>query len=233
MPASNQDLRIALKPLQDSMNHFLGSSAAYSVPDPKIADELRRMLIEFRKELKRVNEVSKDRLNDARQVLNVDSEPKAPCVVKPDTNGLRVERNKAFDRLRDFSREAHDLIICDPYFFGGKATGASTYVEELVRASRMKAAPLSKLRVIYDDANGRTKTLMDSFKAACSKHSISYTCQSTSLIHDRFWIKNRNSGIVVGTSLGGLGNKLCLITEILPTDIIELLSFMKDQKLLS
>ena len=51
-------------------------------------------------------------------------------------------------------------------------------------------------------------------------------------IHDRFWISNLKKGIVMGTSLNGIGGKLCYINTLDENDVELIIKYFEENNLL-
>jgi hypothetical protein len=234
MESQDQDWIVELDRVGKAIDAHLAMSASVSITEAVATDALRRRLLYFRKEVKRLDRVSLHTLEQVRHQLRSmpDSDWGVPQIAMPDLPGYTIERDRAFQRLRDFSRRGRELIITDPYFFAGEASGCTTYVDEIIWAIRLKSRSLKKLVVVYDARCGETKPISSAIKKACSDFGVTYKKTATTLIHDRFWIKDRSAGIVVGTSLGGIGRKLCLINPIPDDDVRELLKVFNDFKLL-
>lgn len=231
----NPDLPEDLNRLEAAIGEFLSSLAAKEITTEIASDQLRRRLFEFRKELKQVDRVSMEALHRVRLILGRSKDPDNEVLantVAPDKPGLRVERDRALDRLRDFSRNANQLIISDPYFFAGESNAAPAYVSDIVRATRLKSRSLKKLHVIFDSRCGDTKSYASRIKKVCSDNGMSFTRKDTSMVHDRFWIKDRKSALHVGTSIGGLGRRLSYIIAMPDEDLAATLKFLREQNLL-
>lgn len=221
--------------LEDAFGEFFAKLAGMEINHETATDALRRRLFEFRKELKYLDRVSMDTLHRVRSLLGpsprLEDEAEAN-VVLPDRLSLRIERDRALERLRDFSRDAEKLIIADPYFFAGECSQAPNYVSEIIRATTLKRKGLKKIHVIFDSRCGETKSYCSLMKKVCSENGVTFSRKDTSIIHDRFWIKDRKLALIIGTSIGGLGRRLSYITPMLNEDLKETLDFLRERKLL-
>ena len=63
--------------------------------------------------------------------------------------------------------------------------------------------------------------------------NLDITCNTTKEIHDRFWIADRTQGLVVGTSLNGIGKKYALFDMLSEGDTKSIVDILKEQQLLN
>jgi len=117
---------------------------------------------------------------------------------------------------------ARKLIIIDPYFF---SKSSKTDVAQLF--SRLLSQASSNLEEICFITNGRkneAKTdILSVIGQAITVHHV-----TTDEFHDRYWIDpDANKGIIMGTSLNGLGNKISLIDHIRADDVAEIVKLAK------
>lgn len=143
---------------------------------------------------------------------------------------IKETRNTGLKEIRDFTRDAKELIVIDPYIFAGSADDASKYIEEFKKCTRIDNQSISKIHIIYSSKHGNTLAIKSGIKKLASDHNCSLTSYDNDKIHDRIWIKDKNEAIVVGTSFGGLGNKLCFILELPKYDLTNLLDYLKEEK---
>jgi len=209
----------------NNLRVLIASVASTSLQNEEPRDELIRKIKELRLRIK---------VMDIRTgLLLADLEPrkvygKIYDLVRPEP----ASRYTALEKLREFSQGAEKLIICDPYFYGGEAASSRNYIDEIVKASRIKAKQLTRVHVIFSSKGGQTKKIIRDFKQACSDNRIFYTEADTDIVHDRFWIKDDISGLIIGTSLGGLGNRLSFISEMGKYDLVQLLDYLRNENLL-
>jgi hypothetical protein len=141
-------------------------------------------------------------------------------------------RKSGLKEIRDFTSDAKELIIIDPYMFGGKNVNADSYVEEFQRSARIGGRSLEKIHIIYDSGAGNTTAIKSKIKRIAREKGCKLSSFNTDKIHDRIWIKDRNEAILVGTSFGGIGNRLCFILELPNLDLKALLEYLHDEKML-
>jgi hypothetical protein len=119
---------------------------------------------------------------------------------------------------------AKKLVIIDPYFFS-KST--NTDVAQLF--SRLLGQVSSDLEEICFITNGRKNEARNDILSVIDQ-KIRVHHVTTDEFHDRYWIDpDTNKGIVMGTSLNGLGNKISLIDRIREEDVAEIAKLAKQE----
>jgi hypothetical protein len=113
---------------------------------------------------------------------------------------------------------AKNLLIIDPYFYSTDPGCVDLF-------GRMIAEIADKLESVTFITNGRA----DNKKAAMHEvlKKVTPTIRIGDVItdrfHDRFWIDAENkNGIVMGTSLNGIGKKIALIDQLSSSDVGEI-----------
>jgi len=154
-------------------------------------------------------------------------------LIKP----MRVDatsKETGLKEIRDFTYKAKELIVIDPYLQSGDSeeNSATQYVKDFEHASRIKNNSLKKLTVIFSSNNGQTKVVKEKLRQLAHDNSCDYKTVDNDTIHDRIWIKDREKAIVVGTSLRGLGNRLCFILPLPDYDVESLLEYLRGQNLI-
>lgn len=78
------------------------------------------------------------------------------------------------------------------------------------------------------------KDIYDYFKKTLIELNPQLTvdCNTTKKFHDRFWIADRTKGLVIGTSLNGIGNKYALFDKLQDKDTKYLLKKFMELRLL-
>jgi len=142
----------------------------------------------------------------------------------------REIRNTGLKEIRDFTKDSKSLIIIDPYIFGGESDLAPSYIEEFKRCSRINNKTLNKIHIVYSSKHGNTAAIKNGIKKLGSENNCTLTNYDSDKIHDRIWIKDKAEAIVVGTSFGGIGNRLCFILELPKYDLAALLDYLKGEK---
>lgn len=117
---------------------------------------------------------------------------------------------------------AKKLIIIDPYFF---SKSSKTDVAQLF--SRLLSQASSNLEEICFITNGRKNEAKNDILSVIDQ-AITVHHVTTDEFHDRYWIDpDANKGIIMGTSLNGLGNKISLIDHIRADDVAEIVKLAK------
>jgi hypothetical protein len=149
------------------------------------------------------------------------------------------KRKEGLREIKDFTKSADSLIVIDPYIYGGygresnqrESNQAEQYVAEFKKTARLDN--LKSLHVIFNKKHGNTTKIKKEFNKITRELGCQFSHQDTDKIHDRIWIKDKQEAIVVGTSLGGLGNKLSFILELPSSNLADLLKYLQNEGLLS
>lgn len=118
---------------------------------------------------------------------------------------------------------AKKLVIIDPYFF---AKSASNDVGALFsRLLRPISSDLEEICFVTNGRKNEAKTdILSALNSTIRVHSI-----NTDEFHDRYWIDpENNKGIVIGTSLNGLGKKIALIDSLSEADVAKVAKLARD-----
>lgn len=135
--------------------------------------------------------------------------------------GIHVDEitNVIVESLMDL-KGVRNLIVIDPYFFA-----CASDLKALGLLKRMVGAISENLETVTLITNGTNRMLKKSvFDAIRSvKSSVNIKDVETNEFHDRFWIDSElNRGIVMGTSLNGIGKKIALIDKLQCHDVKEI-----------
>ena len=146
---------------------------------------------------------------------------------------IAIARATGLKEIRDFTRDARKLMIVDPYAFGGPSDTASVdeYVDHFCHVARLDGGCLSALHVIFDSTKGQTKSIRKSISARAKEAGVRFTESDTNVIHDRVWIADRERGLVVGTSFGGLGQRSAFLLDLPTADLKHVLEFFDESGL--
>lgn len=140
------------------------------------------------------------------------------------------ERKKGLDILREFTKDTDNLIIIDPYFLSGAKEDVDNYKGEVKKITNIQN--LKRLSIVYNDKE-ETKVYKSELKKLASQSNCRLSLIPTNTIHDRIWIKDRSQGIVVGTSIGGIGKvRLSFIFKLPSADLITLLTHIDTTELI-
>lgn len=140
------------------------------------------------------------------------------------------QRSLGLKELRDFTVDAKSLIIVDPYIFSGEQSSAKQISDELKKSARIGGRSLKRIHFIYDPAKV-TIAIKNSVKELLASKSVRMTEAKTAELHDRVWITDRKRGIVVGTSLNGIGKRAAFLLPLPDPDLKALLEFLDQRKL--
>jgi len=171
------------------------------------------------------------RLDSIESQLNaLNNKPLAQCLLSNEKN----EENLSYlitgmsDRFHEEKKNiftwlsgSKKLIICDPYFYSFDKPKKhfktlSNYIEFL---KELMPNGLKELDIFHFE--GPNRAILKAFSDYCKKKSIKLRNYPTGAIHDRVIIKDNNKAKMLGTSFGGLGNKIAFFVD-LPDDDIAL-----------
>ena len=113
---------------------------------------------------------------------------------------------------------SESLTIVDPYLF---PTGIKNQAEYLTLFEQIVDSIIGKIKLVRfvtqpsysDELYKKTVNLLENMNP-----HISVEHSKSEYFHDRFWIADDQRGILVGTSLSGLGNKYALVDNIRDSD---------------
>lgn len=124
--------------------------------------------------------------------------------------------------LGGLSARGNTVVVTDDYLF--KPKNDNQY--EINLKAILKS--LSAKEVIhYGEGSKINQQLFNNVKKFLKKNGTTLTHKDISDFHDRFWIiKETNRGVLIGTSLNGVGKKLFYYNEIENIDAVEVLSYL-------
>lgn len=118
---------------------------------------------------------------------------------------------------------ASRLLVIDPYFYSANSSAKSH--ELFTRLISPLYPNLKDIFVISNNPSGPTCVAMHSELRA---KGVQVTDRKSNQFHDRFWINPDNKkGLVIGTSLNGIGNKIALVDHLNNQDVSTLLNLAK------
>jgi hypothetical protein len=162
-----------------------------------------------------------------------DGPPVVEALIGPAGSSRTATRTDGLREIRDFTHAVENLVVIDPYAYGGEAgEKAERYVEEFAKATRIGSAALKKLHIIFNSKCGRTKAIIEGIALRASNAGVELTDNDTDLFHDRVWIADRSRGLVVGTSFGGLGNRAAFLLQLPEFDLRHVLGFIDENGLM-
>jgi hypothetical protein len=108
---------------------------------------------------------------------------------------------------------ADELLIIDPYIFPphGADAGYIPFLREVFGSTIQK---VNRVRIV--SGTSRSAAVETDFRAMLEavKPGVGYDAKYSDVFHDRFWIGDGAKGIVVGTSLNGVGRRYALMDYI-------------------
>jgi len=128
----------------------------------------------------------------------------------------------------------NELIILDPFFYA--PTNITNY-PAMIESILVKYIPtIDHIKIITTDRAVKIDSALKNqieFTLKAHKPSLQISHTMTPDYHDRFWISsNREKGIVSGTSLNGLGNRLALIDRLNTSDVRDIVTSLKNDGLI-
>lgn len=127
-----------------------------------------------------------------------------------------------------------ELIIVDPYLFKHNSHCSSADLQNrITNILRSSTNKISKIICVTDNANYEVaiKNAVESSLQSINS-TLTIDVKFSTDYHDRFWIANRKKGFVMGTSINGLGNKMCLIDFIDALDVNDVVNALKTDGLI-
>jgi len=140
-------------------------------------------------------------------------------------------RHLGLKEIRDFTRDATNLIVIDPYAYGGEKATAGEYAKEFARAARFRSKVLEAVHIVYSSRHGKAHAVKKALADSARNDGVRLTDCDCDSIHDRVWIKDRAEGLAVGTSLGGLGKRATFLLELPVADLNYLLDYVDENNL--
>jgi len=132
--------------------------------------------------------------------------------------------SKILDFINRISKEEkNELIIIDPYLFRKPKEN-----EEAIFESILKKCTYRKIIAVVDNSNTNKSFVNSISEKLDGRLEIKYSDE----FHDRFWICDRETGFLTGTSLNGLGKKYCSIQEIDTDDVNEVVKILKENRII-
>jgi len=141
-------------------------------------------------------------------------------------------RQQGLHNIREETRNCRKLIILDHYIFSGPAARAAEIAKDLEEALFSRRKSIESAHIVYSDKPGdRTGAVRNAVLSMFQNHKTFVSEARSSTLHDRVWIFDRTSALVVGTSLNGIGNRLAFILPLPSDDLLDLLNYLDDNGL--
>ena len=167
----------------------------------------------------------------ARHILSVMSLTEA-VLPKSETRDTRDLLVKVLSKQLQTLVPSNDLIIEDPYFFPKGLSDKAEYLTIFKEVFGSVIPRLATMRFItkpeydkglYEDIQ---HILLDLNPRIVSSH------KTTNEYHDRFWIADESRGLVIGTSLNGIGKKYALTDFIKDEDTADIVKELRKANLI-
>ena len=145
------------------------------------------------------------------QLLQEEILPQAP----------HTTRQPLFEVIKKFLSHlapARSVTIVDPFFFA--ARNVLTYPAIVANVLSPALATVRTITFVRDrtkDVAGLPAAVATALKAV--NNALTISDHTTSDFHDRFWIVDGTRGLVLGTSLNGVGSRICLLDYLNNTDV--------------
>jgi hypothetical protein len=131
--------------------------------------------------------------------------------------------------LRQLS-PTQDFIVVDRYLL--PRSGASDYLETLGALLIPITRKVHHLTLVTSP-NYNCQLLTDLIdRVSTPELDCKIVHQTSDVFHDRFWIADRQRGLLVGTSLNGLGRRYALIDYMRETDVRDVVEALVSECLL-
>lgn len=151
--------------------------------------------------------------------LQEDISPKAP-----------LQHAAAFvaERLTKLA-PTNDLVIVDPWLFPPRPQlGENEYAAFLAGLIAPILEPDATVTcVVNSNSNARIEELVSDLLGEAVS-GVTFDVHHSDDFHDRFWIADRNHGVVVGASFNGLGGKIFLVDELKGSDVVAVIEALDE-----
>jgi hypothetical protein len=136
----------------------------------------------------------------------------------------REQAKKEFRNLRSWLKNAKTVMIVDPYILHGPSNSKlfessemyCDYVADLISPEAKKVTLVG---------NGYTNDIKKKLSLRL-KEGREIKFVDTTSIHDRYIIRDSSQGKMIGTSLGGFGNKMFTILDLPSNDVATICEFI-------
>jgi len=156
--------------------------------------------------------------------------------IKEDIMHITKDRVSIGDMLREQLKNlspSKELIIIDGYVF--KKREDEELKDHLKFFTDIFSPTISNIKDLkFITSSKYNKANYDFFKKSLTELNpeLAVVCNTTEDFHDRFWIIDRTKGLVIGTSINGIGNKYALWDVLCDKDIKYLLKILMELRLL-
>ena len=131
-----------------------------------------------------------------------------------------------------------DLVIVDPYFFA--PTRDAAYPQLVQQVLQPLLPTLRNLSIVTLANKPKRKKVVDQTSVVAvanalvsASPNLNFVHKTSNDFHDRFWIDPiGGKGLIVGTSLNGLGKKYALVDHLNQADAADVITALKKSKLI-
>lgn len=142
--------------------------------------------------------------------IQEDISPKAP---------LKKAKQLVAERLERIGPTG-DLVIVDPYLFPPRPKlGVEGYADFLAGLIAPLLEPHAVVQCVVNSRPNEGLIELTKMRLEELVSGVALRECRTDDFHDRFWLADRNRGVVVGASMNGLGSKLFFIDELSIEDV--------------
>lgn len=133
--------------------------------------------------------------------------------------GIEGKQHEERKHLTSWLSGALHLTVVDPYFFSFSGPNKVYRTEAQYLESIVDLIPTTLQTIEVYHLPGPNKKIFNPFQKHCRKKNIALRNWATTEIHDRVLIKNNSEAKVLGTSFGGLGNKIAFVLDLPEEDL--------------
>ncbi len=133
--------------------------------------------------------------------------------------GLEGRRREERKHIASWLSGTSQLTVVDPYFFSFSGPNKvyktqAQYIEAIIE---LLPKMLKSIEVFH--LPGPNRVIFSSFQKHCHKKNIALRNWATTEVHDRVLIKSETEARAIGTSFGGLGNKIAFVLDLPQEDL--------------
>lgn len=146
-----------------------------------------------------------------------------------------LSKSLSVDRIEEIIRAflnyvelSKSLLIIDPYFFSSNNPDCDYGL--FLRCIPENVTGIEKFTVVYNGKNKNDSINVFRRKINEKFHGATIDPYINEEFHDRFWINTLNkTGVLIGTSLNGIGKKISVIDRLSSDDVEEILKEVKNR----
>ena len=126
--------------------------------------------------------------------------------------------------LRQWLKGSDEVILCDPYLLQFTPSDMFPDVETYAEAIAGLFPKSAKKIDLYTNSYSKKvrPAVLQHLKEGRNVRHF-----SSDQLHDRFLLRNRSAGKVLGTSLGGFGRKFFAVVDLVPADVSEVIDHLR------